>query len=432
MRQQAGPREPREVAKHNINSQLSAAPRTPRGVSELGRATERGAPGTAGRERGVQNRSLAAVPQTRIQGANHRGILRNPAFANLSSRNPATRSLAQSTFRGNFAESGYARHFDQEHHHHDTFGFVLGLVGPVFWPYAYDDFIDYTFWPYAYDTFWPYAFDDVYEGIYGAYAPEYYAYVGDAAYGGNAYAYAGKPASAAAYRRRMTTAASSGASSRICTGQAQGLTDFPLERIAEQVQPNQDQQHLLGDLKAATAKAVDILQAACPTDLLSTPTGRLDAMRQRVDAMVQAVQMVQSPLETFYQSLSDEQKERFNALDEGNETTNQPDIARLCGRSGSQVASLSMQQIKRSLSLSDAQDAALGELNDAEAKAADLLKTDCTAQQALTPTGRLAAMEQRLEGMLQALDTVQALAKFYDSLSDEQRARVDRLSGNPA
>jgi hypothetical protein len=48
---------------------------------------------------------------------------------------------------------------------------VLGFIGPVFWPYAYDDFVEYTFWGYGYDTFWPYAFDDFYEGIYGAYAP---------------------------------------------------------------------------------------------------------------------------------------------------------------------------------------------------------------------------------------------------------------------
>jgi len=72
------------------------------------------------------------------------------------------------------------------------FGFVLGFVGPVFWPYAYDDYIDYVFWPYAYDTFWPYAYDDVFQGIYGGYAPQYYAPE-------DVYAYAGAPGSSAAY-----------------------------------------------------------------------------------------------------------------------------------------------------------------------------------------------------------------------------------------
>ena len=48
--------------------------------------------------------------------------------------------------------------------------FVIGWFGPVFWPFAYWDFIDYTFWPYAYAAFWPYAFDDVYVGVFGPYA----------------------------------------------------------------------------------------------------------------------------------------------------------------------------------------------------------------------------------------------------------------------
>jgi hypothetical protein len=108
-------------------------------------------------------------------------------------------------------------------------------------------------------------------------------------------------------------------------------------------------------------------------------------------------------------------------------------VAQLCGGRGPrQIANLPTGQIERSLRLSDAQEAALTELNDASAKAADILRVNCPAEQTLTPTGRLAAMEQRLDAMLQAMDTVQpALAKFYDSLSDEQKARVDRLSARP-
>ena len=110
---------------------------------------------------------------------------------------------------------------------------MLGFVGPLFWPYAFQDLSDYTFLPYAYDTFWPYAFDDVFAGIYGAYAPEYYSSEG-----------AGR------------TAVPTGGNSQICSGQEQGLTDFPIERIAQQVDPDQHQQTLLDDLKAATTQAV--------------------------------------------------------------------------------------------------------------------------------------------------------------------------------
>ena len=55
-------------------------------------------------------------------------------------------------------------------------------------------------------------------------------------------------------------------------------------------------------------------------------------------------------------------------------------------------------------------------------------KTNCPTYQTLTPTGRVEAMEKRLDVTLGAAKTVQpALAKFYDSLSDEQKARLNSL-----
>jgi hypothetical protein len=305
---------------------------------------------------------------------------------------------------------------DRRHRHFRHLGFVLGFVGPVFWPYAYDDFVDYTFWPDAYDTFWPYAYDDVFEGLYGAYAPQY----------GAEYAYAGAPASSRAYQN---DAARPGvAATQVCSGETQGLTNFPIEQIARQVQPNQQQQALLDQLKSATEKAVGIMQAACPNDLPATPTGRLAAMHQRVEAMLQAVQTVRPALEKFYDSLTDEQKERFNALDEnafGNAP--QPDVAQLCGQHSPNTG-LSTARINQSLRLTSSQEAALKALNDASAQAAQILSANCPTGQTLTPPGRVAAMEQRLKGMLQAIETVRpALSKFYASLSDEQKARFDRL-----
>jgi hypothetical protein len=75
-----------------------------------------------------------------------------------------------------------------------------------------------------------------------------------------------------------------------------------------------------------------------------------------------------------------------------------------------------------------AQRAALDELQDASVKAAERLKVDCPSYQTLTPTGRVEAMEKRLEATLAAVKAVQpALAKFYNSLSDEQKARFNSL-----
>src|SRR5438093_12382350 len=50
-----------------------------------------------------------------------------------------------------------------------------------------------------------------------------------------------------------------------------------------------------------------------------------------------------------------------------------------------------------------------------------------------TPTGRIEAMEQRLEATHGAALVVQpALTKFYDGLSDEQKARFNSLRADPA
>jgi len=46
----------------------------------------------------------------------------------------------------------------------------------------------------------------------------------------------------------------------------------------------------------------------------------------------------------------------------------------------------------------------------------------------LTPPGRLTAMEKRLQAMVDAANTVRpALDGFYSSLSNEQKARFDRI-----
>jgi LTXXQ motif family protein len=63
-------------------------------------------------------------------------------------------------------------------------------------------------------------------------------------------------------------------------------------------------------------------------------------------------------------------------------------------------------------------------LREASANAAASLKADCPTYQVLTPVGRTEAMERRLASTLTAVKTFEpALTKFYDQLSDEQKAR---------
>ena len=283
----------------------------------------------------------------------------------------------------------------------------------MFWPYAYDDFVDYTFYPHAYDTFWPYAYDDLYEGAFGRYAEGY----------GGTYAAVGRTPKSGRARAVGTD---------LCTGQTAGLTDWPIERIGQTVGPDDTQRAALDELKVATAQALDILEAACPTDLSSTPTGRIEAMALRLDAMLQAVRLLRPAVERFYQSLNDEQKARFNALgaDDGpDQQQSRRDLTQACGERASGIASLPLERIERAVRPDEAQRDALRELRDATAEATELLKSDCPTYRALTPVVRLEAMEKRLEAMSRAVHTVQpALEKFYGALGDEQKERFNRLS----
>ncbi len=95
---------------------------------------------------------------------------------------------------------------------------------------------------------------------------------------------------------------------------ASGVTDLPIDRIAQVVQPTPTQEAALDELKEASVKAAEGLKVDCPTYQTLTPTGRAEAMEKRLDATLSAVKTVQPVLTKFYDSLSDEQKARFNSL----------------------------------------------------------------------------------------------------------------------
>jgi hypothetical protein len=216
------------------------------------------------------------------------------------------------------------------------------------------------------------------------------------------------------------------------------LTDWPIEQIAKAVGPDQAQQAALNDFKDASAKAFDVLQEACPNDLPSTPTGRLAAMRNRVEVMVQALGIVRPALDRFYDSLNDEQKQRFNGLAPQAQAARPvrtaragggaPDMTQVCSVQAAKAIDVPTQRIEQAVHPTEAQRSALDTLDGATMRAADVLKANCPADETLTPPGRVAAMEQRLNSMLQAIKIVQpALENFYGTLTDEQKARFNQL-----
>src|SRR5262249_22103307 len=154
---------------------------------------------------------------------------------------------------------------------------------------------------------------------------------------------------------------------------------------------------------------------------------------KRIEAMIAAVATVRPPLEKLYGELNDEQKARLAAL--GNEerqgASKGNSVAQNCGAAQT-IVDWPSAQIEQSVQPTHAQRASLRALQDAIAKAADLLKTSCPTDSPITPTARLAAVGKRLEIMLQAVKSVRsAVDDFYAALTDEQKAQFDAIGQEP-
>ncbi len=288
--------------------------------------------------------------------------------------------------------------------------------GPVFWPYAYSDIFDYAFWPYGYDDgYWAYAYDDFVDGLFWgeAGAPEEYTYAPPPAVPRPSYE----------------------AVRALCGQPGSGITAWPFVDIERKVGLSVDQKQLLDDIRKASQDAAAVFKASCPPEnaFPLTPPGRLGAMTARLEATLQAVQTVRPALAKFYDSLSDEQKERFNQLGPKStaasaEASEASQAGEMCKQPKQGLANLPIEKIEDAVNPTDAQEAALNKLQDATIKAVSLLQAACPDEAPITPPGRLDAMEKRLQAMIDAAKTVKpALENFYASLTSEQKARFNRI-----
>ncbi len=102
--------------------------------------------------------------------------------------------------------------------------------------------------------------------------------------------------------------------------------------------------------------------------------------------------------------------------------------AQACGAAQPAALQWPADEIEARLHPNDTQRAALKALQDANARAVDILNADCQPDDATTPPARLDAMEGRLEAMQRAVYLVSAaLENFYATLSDEQKAQFEAI-----
>jgi hypothetical protein len=114
---------------------------------------------------------------------------------------------------------------------------------------------------------------------------------------------------------------------------AQAALKWPAGEIETRLSPTDAQRAKLVALQDVNAKAADMLRTSCQPDDTVTPPARLDAIGKRLDTMLQAVKLVQSAVEGFYTTLSDEQKFQFEAIGpRRTASSDRPETSRRRGR----------------------------------------------------------------------------------------------------
>jgi len=402
----------------------------------------------------------AAVPETAVRATlaspavagalRDRAGLRNPAARAAISANAAVAAFqvgrdpqdGRGDHTGNAdSRAGWWRHRDGGY----------GWVGPLFWPFAYDDFTDYTLWGESdAASFWDYGYNDLYAGIFSPYGyDQLTGYLPESS--GPAPANAGSGDASAAAQASAAPAPIQ----QMCGDDGHDIAavaGMPTDQLQAALRLNDAQHGLLDDLANASVKAAQDIKAACPTRIAVTAPARLADMQERIEAMIAAVAEVQPPLQKFYDGLDDNQKAQLNAIgakqraavnSPPNGATSNPvdgdaqvssapqtggSLAGPCGVAAAGINDWPTAAIDGKLHPTEAQHKSLIGLHDASEKAGDLLQASCRHADAITPPARLAAVGQRLGVMLQAVTSVHsALDDFYDRLSDEQKAQFEAI-----
>jgi hypothetical protein len=360
------------------------------------------------------------------------------------------RALPSRAFAANFAHNRWWR---EGRNFHRMFG--MGWVGPVFWPYAYNDvYCDVfsgwgygcgDFYGYGYGPFWDYGYGDILSGLFSPYGyDDLSGYLASNLDNGLAYQAGGQSGGVRTRHGRYATAAApppgqalpqfragqrvSGDVAQLCGKDTREVAGLPNDRIQQILMPNDEQRTLLDDLANASVRAAQIIKSACPTSVALTPTGRLAAMQQRIEAMAQAVDVVRGPLDRFYGLLTDEQKAQLNAANQTQNARGRGSLVQNCASTNA-VTQWPAAEIERVVRPNEAQLATLNALQNAAAQAAQQLAASCPSEMPVTPPARLAAVAKRLDVMLQAVKNVRAaLNDFYGVLNDEQKAQFNLIS----
>jgi LTXXQ motif family protein len=283
----------------------------------------------------------------------------------------------------------------------------LGTVGPLAWPSAYEDVVGFTLWPKEYGERLR---------VHGI---------------GDVLSTALAPSSSLAARTRQTRAdePNSAPVTSVCGSVDLTATDWPIAQITSAIDLNDAQRRALDQLKTALSDAVSSIKSTCRDDANLGPVERLRVMQSLLWAVHDAAHLIRAPLAKFYDSLSDDQKQKFAAPAQpqaGGRAVSRADMARMCDLPASTEAV--MRQIEQNLRPTKAQRASLEGLQKKAFEMGQFLLASCLKPVPATPAERLDAAADRLTAVIFAVSNVNmALNDFTSQLNDEQKTKLDSL-----
>jgi LTXXQ motif family protein len=289
----------------------------------------------------------------------------------------------------------------------------------IFWPNAAADLADYLLFANGNDRFWTYGYDTIVNAAFAAAPAE------------DRRGTRGRPA--ATRLSDATSQAKTPLPSDLC-GPTSANADPLIERIEHAVAPNATQRDALEQLRRALAQAIERIGATCPAAVPASLAQRFDAIQNRIWAMHDALLSIRLPFETFYNSLSDEQRRRLRgdepqSMQVAADATDGRGQTDRHGPTCTEPAAGTADSIMRAIARAAPREerAGLEALRLRSAAMAQLIATSCPSDAQLDPMGRFAAATDRLGVMLFAVMSMSPmLQQFYDSLDDKQKAGLSR------
>lgn len=298
----------------------------------------------------------------------------------------------------------------------------LSEFGSPVWPGAFEDALGYAVAPDDYaERFWSHGLGDVIGAMPTSAA--------------SAFAATAHP-SRRHHRHRIARADDGNAGilpERSCADIEPGGAGLTA-RMLERLQLSEPQRRAFEEFRSAFSQATERVKAACRDDAPTSPVARMQALEDRLTAAQYAELHVRGPLQKFYDSLTDAQKQQFEArafrsdrreANAGDAVPASPGKVQSCGMRDHPAVDRFMRRIEQDVAPTDSQRQAFEALRGLSLQLDRYLTTSCPQSAADDPVKRLSAAGDRLTDIVYASQsTRQVLGAFMATLSEEQMKKL--------